>query len=1018
MIKKPKKSRNRFLKKACEISGIFLMLLCCVMPVYAQQTKTVTGTVVDDKSEAVIGASIVIKGTPTTAISDMSGRFSIQAGPDATLVVSFLGYRPQEILVGNQTILNVVLKENARQLEEVVVVGYGTQKKVNLTGSVAVVSGEEILKSPAVSLSNALQGIMPGVTIQQTSGEPGADGGTIRVRGIGSINAGSNPLVLVDGIEMSMDLVDPNSIKSISVLKDAASASIYGIRGANGVVLVTTKRGEEGKVKVNYKGRMSVQNPTNLPEPVSTVQFMELTNQAYTNLGTNAPYDPDLIEEYRRFKPDNWTRFETDWKGDILKNFAALTDHSVTLSGGSSHFTFVGVANYVYQDGLINNNHYSRFNLRLNLDAKITNWLKFSLDGNLVEGERTTPSVSTPKAIINKSLYMPGILAGINADGTWGAGKNADNPIAAAEVGGLFTRKSPDLTLNASVVITPVKNLDVLAQYGRRTTSNHDRSFIRKWEYYERGVYLGDAPLTTEGLTERFNENIRNYYRLQATYNYALKGHELMALAGFQQEDNTYTNVDISKGGFEFPGYEYLSNAIGDAIATGGAVDWAMRSYYARLNYVYNNRYLFEANGRWDASSRFKKDLRWEAFWSVSAGWIITNESFMQPIANVLSYAKLRVSYGGLGNQDTGTNYPSWATVEPGYSYWFDKSLNSGVAITTRSNENIHWEKSTQKNIGLDLGFWNNKLSFTGDFYIKDVKDMLLDFPPPYFQGLKEPYTNAASMRNIGWELMLTYKGAIKKLNYSVSLVLDDVRNEVRDLKGRTYQDKTIVEGYPYKGQWGYVTNGYFQTVQETLDEAYFSTKTPKLGYVKYINQNPDEDNIIDTNDLVYLGDPFPHYNFGIRLNAEWNGFDVMAFIQGVGERKTFMSGIGLVPFTNGSSMFTHQLDSWTQENSNAEYPILLPEANAGDNFQKSDKWVKSGAYTRLKTVEIGYSLPEILIKKIGLANARVFVNGQNLFTISSFYKGYDPEVEYAGSLGGEFYPIMRTFTVGLDIKF
>jgi TonB-linked SusC/RagA family outer membrane protein len=434
---------------------------------------------------------------------------------------------------------------------------------------------------------------------------------------------------------------------------------------------------------------------------------------------------------------------------------------------------------------------------------------------------------------------------------------------------------------------------------------------------------------------------------------------------------------------------------------------------------VYNNRYLLEANGRWDASSRFKTDLRWETFWSVSAGWIITNESFMQPITNVLSYAKLRVSYGGLGNQDTGgTNYPSWAMVEPGYSYWFDKSLNSGVAITTRSNENIHWEKSTQKNIGLDLGFWNNKLSFTGDFYIKDVKDMLLDFPPPYFQGLKEPYTNAASMRNIGWELMLTYKGAIKKLKYGVSLVLDDVRSEVRDLKGRTYQDKTIVEGYPFRGQWGYVTNGYFQTVQETLDEAYFSTKTPKIGYVKYVNQNPDEDNIIDTKDLVYLGDPFPHYNFGIRLNAEWNGFDAMVFIQGVGERKTFMSGIGLVPFTNGSSMFTHQLDSWTPENPNAEYPILLPEANAGDNFQKSDKWVRSGAYARLKTVEIGYSLPEILTKKIGLASARIFINGQNLFTISSFYKGYDPEVEYAGSLGGEFYPIMRTFTVGLDIKF
>ncbi|MDR0542219.1 MAG: TonB-dependent receptor [Dysgonamonadaceae bacterium] len=996
---------------------LFLILLCISFFSANAQNRPVTGTVKDAKTgEAIIGANVIWKGTSSGTITDFDGNFTITVpGDKAVLQIAYLGYATQDVTVDNRTRLEVMMQEDAINLNEMVVVGYSTQKKANLTGAVSVVSGEELGKRMTVSLSNALQGIMPGVTIQQTSGEPGADGGTIKIRGVGSIRSNTDPLVLLDGVETPIDQVDPHSVESITVLKDASSASIYGFRSANGVILITTKRGKSGQVKVNYKGTLTTQSATNLPERVSTVQFMEQTNLSYKNLGTNEPYDPALIEEYRNYRADNWNRFETDWKGEILKNYALLTNHTINISGGNEKLSFMGVGNYVHQDGLIDNNSYSRFNLRLNLDAQIRKWLKFSLDANAVQGQRTTPSVSTAKAIINKSLYMPGVLPGINADGTWGSGKNADNPIAAASVGGTSVTKTPDLTVNATITATPVKNLDLIAQYGRRTVTNRGTSFIRKWDYYDRGVYLGQAPLTAEGLTETWNENVRNYYRLQANYKFEINEHTVSAFGGFTAEDNVYTNMIIGKGGFEFPGYEYLSNGTGQPSAVGGANELAIASYYARLNYVYANKYLLEVNGRWDASSRFMRHLRWHLFPSASIGWILTEEKFMKEIP-VLSHAKVRASYGWLGNQNLVTNYPAWSVVSPGYSYWFNKELNPGVAIVTMSNPDITWENSTQFDLGLDLGFWNNKLSFTGDYYIRYVRDMLMQFPPPYFQGLNPDYRNAAVLRNDGWEIAINWKSKVGAVNYGISLVLDDVRNKVLDLKGRTYQDFSIMEGYPYNAQWGYRTDGYFQTVEETLESAYFATKTPKVGYVKYVNQN--DDNIINNDDMVYLGDAFPHYNFSVNLTASWKNLDALVFIQGVGQRSAYMSGVGLLPFANGSSLFTHQLDSWSKDNRNAAYPILLPEANAGDNFQKSDKWVRNGAYGRLKTVEIGYTLPASLTKKGQIDNVRLFVNGNNLFTVSNFYKGYDPEVSYGGSVGGEFYPVMRTFTFGLDVKF
>lgn len=997
--------------------SLIMFIVLGTMSVLAQ--KTVTGQINDNNGEPLIGVSIAVQGTATGTISDINGNYSIKLPEDKNvLLFSYMGYSPKEVKVGNQSVLNVILEEKNTELDEIVVVGYGTQKKANLTGAVSTLKGNDAITRNAVSLSSALAGTMPGVTVQQQSGEPGADGANIKIRGIGSLNSSTTPLVLVDGLEMSIDQVDPSSVESITTLKDAASASIYGSRAANGVILITTKKGKDGPLQISYRGTVSAQRPTNLPDPVSVIDFMEYSNLAASNIKATQIYSDELINDYKYFYADSWDRFDTDWKNEILKKQSFLTEHTINISGGSKTLQYFGVGSYVKQDGLIQNNSYERFSLRMNVDAQLHKMLKLTVASNMVNGKTIKPVVNTPKSIINKALSFPRVLPGINADGTWGGGRNGDNPIASARVGGISTGKKPEVSLMAQLAFQPIKELEILGKYSRRNVTTRTKSFARQWKYYDKGNLGGVVPLSYDNnqLTEAWEETVRNQYLIQATFDKTfLEAHQVKILGGFQAEDNAYSAFNVTRQNFEFPGYEEMSNGIGEPTAKGTANDWAMVSAFSRFNYVYKDKYLLELNGRWDASSRFRKEHRWKLFPSASVGWVFTQEEFLKSNPT-LSFGKLRASYGILGNQNLPDNYPGWATVDPGYSYWFNKELNPGVAITTDSNPDITWEKSTQLDIGLDLMFLNNSLSFTGDFYVKKITDMLMKFPPPYFNGLKESYTNAASMRNTGWEIAITYRNNIKDVNYSVSLVLDDNRNKVLDLKGRTYQDKSIVVGYPYGGHWGYRTDGYFQTMNDILESPYFATSTPDLGYVKYVDQ--DDNDIIDANDMVYLGDAFPHYNYGVKLNASWNGFDALVFIQGVGQRSTYLSGIGLVPFSNGSTLFSHQADFWTPENRNATYPVLLPAANSNLNFQKSDKWVKNGAYGRLKTVELGYTLPVSVSKKMQISSFRLFVSGQNLLTISDFYKGYDPEVSVGGDQGGEFYPVMKLFTFGVDIKF
>ncbi|WP_445737198.1 SusC/RagA family TonB-linked outer membrane protein [Mariniflexile sp.] len=1011
---------------------VILFLLLCVFSLNIEaQTKQIKGTVIDQDGFPLPGASVLVTGTKTGTSTDFDGNFVLDMPQNiASINVSYIGYKTKTVSTQGQTSFKIQLETSNVEMDEVVIVGYGVQKKATLTGAVGTIKGEDLNKRSVASLSTAIQGTVPGVTVQQTSGEPGNDGAQIRIRGIGSIGSNTFPLVLVDGIEMDINQVDMNTVETISVLKDAASASIYGSRASNGIVLITTKRGTEGKFKVSFDTYSTLQTPTNMPRVIKAADFLQAELNSLDNAGIILPNEQrvereQIIEDQRNFKPDNWNRYDTDWRAATVKTTALMTNHSLTLSGGSKDFKYYGALTTLNQGGLIANNNFKRINIRVNTDANLNSWLKFSNEISYRDSEQLTPGISSPKEIINKSLYLlPTLSAVRELDGNWGYGKNGDNPVANAEDSGTRTLKSPEILFNATLTATLIQDLVFEAQYSYRKTEQRGTYILTPYKTSLKGIDLGFFP-GTDGVQETWNQNIRNYFRAQASYVKTMGLHNSKILIGTQSEDNLFTDISASRRDFELDRY-YLNNGdASTAVANGGATDWSIASFYGRFNYDYDNKYLFELSGRYDGSSRYIKD-RWGLFPAVSVGWVVSKEKFMEPLKGVINFLKLRASVGVLGNQDlvstlnnaNQANYAYASRIEPGYSYWIDKQLAAGVAQTTLSNPNLSWESSKQQNFGVDANFFNNKLTATFDYYIKDIYDMLIAYPVTYYTGLNPTFLNSGDMQNKGFEASLNYRGKIGEFKYNVTAVLSNNENEVTSLLS-PFSDRSLTVGYPYQGIWGYVTDGYYRDSDDVANSPKLSNSAAP-GYVKYVKTDASglNPNQITERDRVFLGDPFPHYEYSLNIAGNYKNFDFTLFFQGVGERKVVLSGIGLRPFFNGSNLFTHQLDSWTPDNLDAAYPILVPEANSADNFVVSDRWVKNGAYLRLKNVVLGYNLPKSFLEKTKIDGVRLYISGQNLFTLSSFYPGYDPEVNYGGRLGGEFYPIMQTYTIGANFKF
>ena len=1008
--------------------AILAIALIMASTVAFAQQFTVTGVVTDENHEPLIGVSVVSSKSKAGVATNVDGTYRITLNGAETLNFTYVGMQSYSVKVNSARAVNVVMKTAATSLDDVVVVGYGTQKKVNLTGSVQSIGSEDIVRRSVSNGSNALQGVVPGLTAVQSSGQPGADQSSLKIRGLGSLNSTVSPLVLIDGVEGDMNRIDLNSVESITVLKDAASASIYGSRASNGVILVTTKRGAQGKIKVSFNGYVGFNKATTMPEQTSAVEYMQAVDHARAN-NNMEPLYTNAIQAYLNGEVDQINYYDTDWRSEVLDGNGMVQNYSVSASGGTENLSVYASAGYYKQNGLISNNTFDRTTLRLNSDMKVNSWMKLGVDVSVRQATVTAPVMATPSEIIGKAYTMTPIMSGINADGSWGYGINGTNPIAMSHLDECVSHSvAPEYIVTPKVVITPFKGLTIEGRYTWKRNDGETSAFVRPYETFENGAYKGPFPTTGSSRSEARSKQVFKQYNLMGTYENTFAKHYVKALVGFQSEEMNFNYLLAGRKNFNYDGYIDLVN--GDATTATNSSNrygYSMLSYIFRLNYAFDNRYLLEVNGRYDGTSRFKRGNRWGFFPSFSAGWRISQESFWEDMRNVMDDFKLRASYGILGNQSISGYYPYSSAVgsNNAYGYWFDKEFSPGVAQTQLANPDISWEKSKQFDVGVDFGFLNSRLTGTFDFYVRNITDMLQQFPVPIFVGMTSPWENAGSMRNTGWEVSLTWRDRIADFNYYVKANLSDVKNKIIDLYGKEYVGSTTIttEGEPYGSWYGYVADGYFQS-REEIDNSPVYGGNPanvKPGYIKYKDiSGPDgePDGKIDNYDRTIIGNPTPRYEFGLTLGGDWKGLDFSLFFQGVGKKDVFYSGAGARALCGNYTIYKYQLDTWTEDNRNAQFPLLLEDpTGANPNNLCSSFWVKSGAYLRLKNIVIGYTIPSKITKKIDISKVRFYASAQNLFTLkNNFYQGFDPET--AVSSGSSCYPVNKTFLFGVNVEF
>ena len=987
-----------------------------------KKTRTVSGTVTDVRGETIIGANIVQKGTTNGIMTDTDGNFSLEIPDGATLLISYIGYLSQEIHIGNQTVIKVELKEDTQNLEEVVVVGYGVQKKINLTGSVENIKGSDLAKKPVGQTSMALQGMSSGVTVQQTSGQPGKDRGNIRIRGIGTLSSDNpSPLILIDGVEADINSVDPSDIESISILKDAASAAIYGSRAANGVILLTTNRATKNTFRINYDNYIGWQSPTSMPQNVSGYDHMVMINEANRNVGKVEPFKQEYIDEYRKNFPSDLYP-ETDWRKVMLKDKALQQNHHISINGGGEKVSILGSLTYLNQDGITIHTNYERINLRLNSDIHLRKNLSANLDIFFATDDNATPSAGMPWYFLNR---YPNNLQGKNEDGSWGIGWDGTNTWAQETDGGMTHEKNYTANINFKINYQPVNGLNLSFQYVPKWNFAHYKRFIKTVNlYYPSGDLYNPTPYRAE-MSEKYSKNITNNLKVLATYDKSFRLHNLSALAGFEQIDFRGDWLNGFRDQYSLENYEVLNaGSPANQTATGSASDWALRSVFGRINYNYNQKYLLEANIRYDGSSRFAPGLKYGVFPSFSAGWRISEEPFMKNIPWI-DNLKVRASWGKLGNQDIG-NYPFVSSVTLGKDYVFNGTVpGQGGVVVDAANPDITWESTAMANIGFDATIFT-KLSVTAEYYIKNTSDILLKLPIPGTTGLKPAYQNAGKVRNKGWDITLRFNDKWEDFEYGIGINLSDVHNEITNLAGTGpyIYDRTIhQEGHPITSLYGLEAEGLFQTTDEIKNHASQFGTLLAPGDIKYKDQLtvdsdgdgiPDQaDGVINADDRVVMGDYMPHYTYGIDFYGKYKNVDFAFLLQGVGKADGYIDQQGVLAFYMGGTAQEWHKDHWTENNRNASYPRLT--FNYPNNEQVSSYWIRNASYLRLKNIQIGYTIPTSLVKKVFLDSFRIFFSAQNLFTITSFYDGFDPEAPIGR---GDFYPMMKIYSFGLNVKF
>lgn len=989
--------------------------------------RNVTGRVSDENGDALPGVSILLKGTPQGTTTNAEGRFNLNVPDDqAVLVFSFVGYMNQEIMVGNRTSFDVSLLVDQKALEEVVVVGYGTQKKVNVTGAVSSVSSKELENRPITNSTQALQGVT-GIYVSQPGGQPGKDGATIRIRGQGTFN-NNNPLVLVDGVEFPLADVNPNDIESISVLRDAASASIYGNRAANGVILVTTKSGSAGETRINYNNYFGFQSPTYLPETVKDpVRFMELRNQAAFNSGKTQPfYAQSVIDEYRN-GTDPYIYPHNDWI-DIMFNNAAIQEHNLRISGGTDKLGFSVSTGYLDQKGVLMGTDGGRFSVRSSLNYKYRDWLKLTTDLSFNQRsshEPATTAASMMEMVFKAQGFHPAYLEDGRYADTWvrSPGHNVyRHPLVWANEGFLNTKRLNGI-LNVSAEITLPAGFKYLAKVGLSKLSTFEKRFVPNIYMYQAKTL---AELRVDYYTPNKNRHVFNsnaeglnttvYNTLNYTRTIGRKNNISLLLGSSYEkfEDRSFTALIE---GFLGNTLTELNAGSTNPAVTGSSGMNVLIGTFGRLNYDYENKYLLEANFRYDGSSRFAKGKQWGFFPSLSLGWRLDQEDFLKS-QEWLSSLKLRGSYGVLGNQAI-ANFSYVNLIQTGREYLFGGNVNAGVAVESFRDPNISWETTRIANLGIDASLFRNQLELAIDLYDKRTDDILRPVTLPSQVGnLGGPVRNIGSVKNVGVDFNVIYRGKIGKFDYGINTGLNYNVNEVTNLNGEIIYsgDKFITkEGYPIDSYYILESDGLFQT-QEQINASPFQNITTKPGYIKFVDQN--NDNVINTDDRKIIGGVLPDitYNFGIDLS--YRNFSLSTFFQGVRGINTYPEGIIATPFWFGTSVTERWVnESWTPDRPNAQLPIMTAfEDSQNDNFVKSDFWLLDASYLRLKNVQLGYTIPGGVLKKIGLNRCLVFVNGQNLLTLSKM-KDFDPERNIKQANYYE-YPSIKMYTAGINISF
>ena len=1026
-----------------------------------QQTRPVgliKGSVTSDSGEPLTGVTVKVSGGGNGTVTDIDGNFSVNAAPGSLLTFSYTGFKPQTVKA--QEGMQVVLQSSVNDLNEVVVVGYGTQKKANLTGAVASVNGSVLENRPISNIGQGLQGVVPNLNVSMGhGGAPGA-GASFNVRGTTSLNGGE-PLVLVDNVQMDANLVNPDDIESISVLKDAASAAIYGARAAYGVILITTKKGKlNSRPTVQFSASGYWQSPAVEMHNVNSLDYLKMIDIAYQNSGGSGHYFNPLVYEYTEkyvngtydqpvFFDKSYSAFKygyngnTDWWNELYKtSFSQI--YNASISGGSQKTRYYVSLGSNNQGGILKatDEKYNKYNANINVTSELTPWMEVSAKiahtyttemhptGGTTAMNNTAYSGLSAYSGMMKSDLSP-LMPVKHPDGHYAGQGNFTNPVAIQAQGGNARYRQNDLWMTAGVKLTPIKGLIVNADYTWNyygwASTQHVRNF---YDYTAVPGTENYYPWTNPSSVTRSNsDDYYSSFNAFAEYNLSLgnNDHNMKFMVGYNQEKKRTQYYYAGRKDLIDPENPAINQAIGDMAIDGNMGQWAVNGTFARFNYDYKGRYLLELNGRYDGSSKFKKGHRYQFFPSISAAWRISEEKFFEGVKSWWDNMKLRVSYGSLGNQAVNGNFPYLATY--GINTKYGALLGGGRPVAVFApglvSSSFTWETVNQIDFGFDAAFLRNRLSASFDWYRRNTKDMLTDGEVlPAVLGASVPRQNAANLKTVGWELSLEWNDRLANgLSYHVKGVLSDYQSTITKFNNPTGLISQYYVGRKMNEIWGYVSNGLFQTEQEAnahANQSYLYGGKWTAGDVRF--EDLDGNNKIDIGDNTLanpgdrkiIGNSTPRFAFGITAGLEYKGIDFEMFWQGIGKRDWF-PGSGSAAywgFTNEwQTPLTTSLDYWTPENTNAFFP-RLGWANGG-NRNTSTRYLQNASYCRLKNVTLGYTLPRNILDKIGVSRLRVYVTGENLLTFTSLIKAFDPE-----TLNNMTYPINRKIAVGLNLTF